>query len=49
MLIATSTEETSLFIAPPLVVSDAELDTILNALDHALAAADAVLAEEGAS
>ncbi len=49
VLIATSTEETSLFIAPPLVVSDAELDTILNALDHALAAADAVLAEEGAS
>jgi 4-aminobutyrate aminotransferase-like enzyme len=48
VLIATSAEETSLFIAPPLVVSDAEIDTILKGLDHALGAADAVMAEESA-
>ncbi len=46
VLIATSAEETSLFIAPPLIVSDAEIDTILRALDHALLAADAVLPED---
>ncbi|HEY2692966.1 MAG TPA: aminotransferase class III-fold pyridoxal phosphate-dependent enzyme [Streptosporangiaceae bacterium] len=48
VLIATSAEETSLFIAPPLVVSDAEIDMILKGLDHALGAADAVMAEESA-
>jgi 4-aminobutyrate aminotransferase-like enzyme len=40
VLIATSTEETSLFIAPPLIVSDEELDTILEVLDRALSVAD---------
>jgi 4-aminobutyrate aminotransferase-like enzyme len=48
VLIATSAEETSLFIAPPLVVSDAEIDMILKGLDHALGAADAVMAGESA-
>jgi 4-aminobutyrate aminotransferase-like enzyme len=40
VLIATSAEEASIFVAPPLVVSDAELDTIINALDQALFIAD---------
>lgn len=48
VLIATSAEETSLFIAPPLIVGDSEIDTILNALNHALAAADAVLPDNTA-
>jgi 4-aminobutyrate aminotransferase-like enzyme len=40
VLIAASAEETSLFIAPPLIVSDEELDTILQVLDRALSVAD---------
>lgn len=40
MLIATSGEQTSLFLAPPLVVSEAELEQIFSALDHGLALAD---------
>jgi 4-aminobutyrate aminotransferase-like enzyme len=40
VLIATSAEETSLFLAPPLIVSDEELDTILDVLDRALSVAD---------
>jgi 4-aminobutyrate aminotransferase-like enzyme len=40
VLLATSAEEASIFIAPPLIVSDAELDTIFQALDHALSTAD---------
>jgi 4-aminobutyrate aminotransferase-like enzyme len=43
VLIATSAEEASLFIAPPLVVSAAELETILDGLDRGLAAADSTL------
>jgi 4-aminobutyrate aminotransferase-like enzyme len=39
-LIATSGEQTSLFIAPPLVVTEAEIDAILIALDHGLDLAD---------
>lgn len=39
-LIATSGEQTSLFIAPPLVVTREELDQILAALDHGLELAD---------
>jgi 4-aminobutyrate aminotransferase-like enzyme len=39
-LIATSGEQTSLFLAPPLIVSDSELDTIFDALHHGLALAD---------
>jgi len=43
VLIATSAEETSLFIAPPLIVSDEELDTILRVLDRSLSVADQAL------
>ena len=44
-LIATSGEQTSLFLAPPLVVSDAELGQIFDALHHGLELADAELAD----
>ena len=40
-LIATSGEQTSLFLAPPLVISDAELARIFDALHHGLELADA--------
>lgn len=40
-LIATSAEQTSLFLAPPLIVSDAELSRIFDALHHGLELADA--------
>ena len=43
-LIATSGEQTSLFLAPPLVISDAELARIFDALHHGLALADTQLA-----
>lgn len=43
VLIATSAEEASLFIAPPLVVSAAELETILDALEHGLSTADRIV------
>ena len=46
-LIATSGEQTSLFIAPPLIVEEEELKKILEAVDHGLALADE--AREGAS
>lgn len=39
-LIATSGEQTSLFIAPPLIVSEAELTQIFEALHHGLELAD---------
>jgi 4-aminobutyrate aminotransferase-like enzyme len=39
-LIATSGEQTSLFVAPPLIVSDAELDLIFDALHQGLELAD---------
>jgi 4-aminobutyrate aminotransferase-like enzyme len=39
-LIATSGEQTSLFIAPPLVVTEAELERIYEALHHGLDLAD---------
>lgn len=39
-LIATSGEQTSLFIAPPLIIEEEELETILEALDHGLELAD---------
>jgi 4-aminobutyrate aminotransferase-like enzyme len=42
-LIATSGEQTSLFLAPPLTVSDEEIDQILDALDDGLEVADAAL------
>jgi 4-aminobutyrate aminotransferase-like enzyme len=43
-LIATSGEQTSLFLAPPLVISDAELAQIFDALHHGLELADKELA-----
>lgn len=39
-LIATSGEQTSLFIAPPLVISETELDRVFEALHHGLTVAD---------
>lgn len=39
-LIATSGEQTSLFIAPPLIVTEEELDTIFEALHYGLELAD---------
>jgi 4-aminobutyrate aminotransferase-like enzyme len=43
-LIATSGEQTSLFLAPPLVISDAELAQVFDALHHGLELADKELA-----
>ncbi|MFL5870181.1 MAG: aminotransferase class III-fold pyridoxal phosphate-dependent enzyme [Solirubrobacterales bacterium] len=43
VMIATSGEQTSIFIAPPLIVEDDELRRILDAVDHGLALADAEL------
>jgi 4-aminobutyrate aminotransferase-like enzyme len=42
-MIATSGEQTSLFIAPPLIVEREQLDTLVAALDHGLELADAGL------
>jgi 4-aminobutyrate aminotransferase-like enzyme len=42
-LIATSGEQTSLFLAPPLVISDTELASVFDALHHGLELADAEL------
>jgi 4-aminobutyrate aminotransferase-like enzyme len=39
-LIATSGEQTSLFLAPPLIISESELETLFEALDHGLERAD---------
>jgi 4-aminobutyrate aminotransferase-like enzyme len=47
-LIATSGEQTSLFLAPPLTISDEELARVLDALDEGLAVADAELARSAA-
>jgi 4-aminobutyrate aminotransferase-like enzyme len=44
-LIGTSGEETSLFIAPPLVIDERDLERILAALDHGLDVADRAAAE----
>jgi 4-aminobutyrate aminotransferase-like enzyme len=41
VMVATSGEQTSLFIAPPLIVEPEQLATILEAIDHGLALADA--------
>ena len=48
-LIATSGEQTSLFLAPPLVISDAELDLVFDALHHGLELADTELAASPAA
>jgi 4-aminobutyrate aminotransferase-like enzyme len=47
-LIATSGEQTSLFLAPPLIVSDTELSRIFDALHHGLELADTELAASSA-
>lgn len=47
-IIGTSGEQTSLFLAPSFIISDAELDALLAALDHGLELADAEL-ERGAA
>jgi len=47
VLIAANGEEASLFIAPPLIVSDGELETILAALDRALTVGDKTLLSAG--
>jgi 4-aminobutyrate aminotransferase-like enzyme len=47
VMVATSGEQTSLFIAPPLIVERDELDRILSALDHGLELADAERAMAG--
>lgn len=48
VLIATSGEQTSLFLAPPLVVSEQELERIFQALDHGLVVADQELERHAA-
>jgi 4-aminobutyrate aminotransferase-like enzyme len=40
VLVATSGEQTSLFVAPPLIVEEEELTKIVEAVDHGLALAD---------
>ena len=47
VLIAANGEEASLFIAPPLIVNDGELETILTALDRALTVGDQTLLSGG--
>jgi 4-aminobutyrate aminotransferase-like enzyme len=39
-LFATSGEQTSIFVAPPLIITDEELEKLWAALDHGLTAAD---------
>ena len=39
-MVATSGEQTSLFIAPPLIVEEEELKKIVAAVDHGLELAD---------
>ncbi len=46
-LIATSGEQTSLFIAPPLIIAERELGMIFDALHHGLELADRELAADG--
>lgn len=45
VLLATSGEQTSLFIAPPLIISEQELEVVFRALDSALTLADREAAE----
>lgn len=48
-LIGTSGEASSLFLAPPLIVTEEEIETLLAALDHGLAHADRELDASAAS
>jgi 4-aminobutyrate aminotransferase-like enzyme len=43
-LIGTSDEETSLFLAPPLIIEEHNLHDLVEALDHGLFAADQIFA-----
>jgi 4-aminobutyrate aminotransferase-like enzyme len=47
VLIGTSGEQCSLFLAPPLIIEDDELASILDALDEALIIADEEFVEKG--
>jgi 4-aminobutyrate aminotransferase-like enzyme len=49
VLVGTSGEETSLFLAPPLIASREELERIIDALDHGLEVADRVAGGAGAA
>ena len=40
VVIGTSGEQTSLFLAPALIISDDEIELLLQVLDHALVVAD---------
>jgi 4-aminobutyrate aminotransferase-like enzyme len=46
-LIATSGEQTSLFLAPPLIVDDADLERMFQALDYGLELADRKIGTSG--
>ncbi|UZE49856.1 aminotransferase class III-fold pyridoxal phosphate-dependent enzyme [Rhodopseudomonas sp. P2A-2r] len=48
-VIGTSGEQTSLFIAPPLIISEAESAALLDALDHGLQLADEEFSRSAAS
>jgi 4-aminobutyrate aminotransferase-like enzyme len=45
VLIGTSGEQTSLFLAPPLIISDSEVDRLMTGLDHGLRVADESMSE----
>jgi 4-aminobutyrate aminotransferase-like enzyme len=47
VLLTTSGEQTSLFMAPPLIVSEDEIEKIFTGLHHGLALADAELDRDG--
>jgi 4-aminobutyrate aminotransferase-like enzyme len=47
VLISTSAEQTSLFLAPPLIVEREQLELLFEALDHALVLADERFARRG--
>lgn len=48
VVIGTSGEQTSLFLAPALIISDSEVELLLQVLDHALDVADAAFEQEHA-
>jgi 4-aminobutyrate aminotransferase-like enzyme len=49
VLFGTSGERDSIFFAPPLIISDDELDTAFQALDHGLELADQALEQTGSA
>jgi 4-aminobutyrate aminotransferase-like enzyme len=46
-VIGTSGEQTSLFLAPPLIISEQDAERLLEALDHGLELADQEHARSG--